>query len=256
MRRPRLSALWILPAAALLAAGVALAQQGDPVTQALDATVQINRAGAQSQQRVDKLDDETRRMLERYRAALWQEQQLSVYATQLGELLASQETEKQSLSRQIGEMDRVESELMPLMLRMLDNLEKFVKLDLPFLREERAERIASLRRMMADPAAGVAEKYRRMLEAFQVENDYGRSLGAERVEADGKVIDVLRVGRVAMYGLTLDGEEAMVWDRKTGAWGELEDRFLPGIRRGLKIAREVAAADVLVLPMPAAEALP
>lgn len=236
-------------------AGMALAQT-DPLSQAVETTIQTNRAAAQSQDRVDKLDDQTRQLLERYRAALWQSQQLTAYAQQLGELLASQDAERASLERQLGEMDRVERDLMPLMLRMLDSLEKFVELDLPFLQRERQERIAGLRRMMADADVGVPEKFRRVLEAYQIEADYGRTLGAERAEVQEKVVDVLRIGRVALFALTLDGGEALAWDATQGQWQELERRFLPDVRKGLKIARETAAASLLRLPVAPAEKTP
>jgi hypothetical protein len=232
-----------------LLAGAALGQ--DPVTQALDATAAIGKANAQSQQRIDGLDDTTRAMLERYRAATWQAQQLTVYAQQLEQLTGSQDSEKASLQRQIAEMDRVERDLMPLLLRMIDSLEKFVGLDLPFLLTERKERLAGLKRVMADPETGVAEKFRRILEAYQVEIDYGRGFGAERADVDGEVMDVLRVGRVAMFALTLDGHSARHFEPADKTWKELPSRYIAAIKRGLRMARELATADLLVLPAPA-----
>lgn len=237
-------------AAALLVAPALLLAQNDPVTRAVEATQQTQRAAAASQRKVDQLDDQTRALLERYRAANWQAQQLTVYAGQLDQLLSSQQAELESLQRQIVEMDRIEEQLLPLMLRMLDSLEQFVKLDLPFLEQERSERLASLRRTLADPEVGGAERFRRILEAYQIENEYGRTLGAERTEVDGRVVDVLRVGRTALFALGLDGGEALRWDADARRWLPLERRYIGQVRQGLKIAREVATAELLVLPMP------
>ena len=243
--------LALLPAAAL-----AQAPAPDKIDQALKATIDANRASAESQRRIDGLDDSTRTMLERYRAATWQAQQLSVYAKQLEQLLGAQAGEKSSLQQQLVEIERTERELTPLMLRMLDSLDKFVTLDLPFLKQERRERVDNLKRLMADPEASNAERYRRLLEAYQIEIDYGRSLGVERAQvgSDGtaREVDVLRVGRASLFYLSLDGEDAGRWDAPGKRWEPLENEWRASIRKGLRIAREITAPDVLRLPMPVA----
>ncbi|SFF54368.1 Protein of unknown function [Fontimonas thermophila] len=234
-------------------AGPVLAQT-DTFDRVIGTVEQTQRASVQSQQRIDRLDDQTRQMLERYRAALWQSQQLKVYAAQIEELAKTQASERESLQRQLAEMERVERELLPLMLRMIEGLESFIELDLPFLREERRGRIADLRRMMADPEVGTAEKFRRILEAYRIEVEYGNTLGAERVEIDGQLMDQLHVGRTALFALALDGDNALRWDASRAAWQPLPSRYIPAIRNGLRIARETAAPSLLVLPMPTATA--
>jgi len=234
---------------ALAVSGLGWAQ-ADPVSRAIDATQQTQRAAAASQDKIDRLDAQTRELLERYRAALWQAQQLNVYAGQLDQLLASQQAELKSLQQQIEEMDRVDEALLPLMLRMLDSLEQFVEFDLPFLHTERTERLASLRRAMSDPETGTAERFRRLLEAYQIEADYGRGLGVERTQIDQKVADVLRVGRTALFALSLDGDTALYWDATAQTWQPLQSRYVADLKRGLRIAKEIAAAGLLELPMP------
>lgn len=250
--RTKLVALAALGLSVAVAAPPAPAQ--DPVGKAIDATVEANRSARASQERIDKLDDATRTMLERYRSASWQAQQLTVYANQLGELVSAQDAEKASLLRQIDEMERTERELLPLMLRMVEGLEKFVALDLPFLATERSARVESLKKLMGDPSANNAEKFKRILEAWQIEAEYGRSLGSERAEVDGRSVDVLRVGRTALYFLSSDGKQAGFWDAASGKWTELPHAHVSEIRRGLRMAREVSAPDLLRLPMPAAGA--
>lgn len=238
----------------LLAGGVELiahvATAADPVGQAIDASTAANNASKASQQRINGVDDQTKQMLERYRAATWQAQQLNVYAQQLEEIAGQQDAEKVSLQRQLVEMDNTDREIMPLMLRMLSSLEKFVSLDLPFLKQERQDRIASLKRLMADPEANTSEKYKRILEAFQIEADYGRSLGVERAEVDGKVADVLHVGRTALFYLSIEGDASGRWNATTGKWEKLDRGYVKSVRQGMRIAREQTAADLLTLPMP------
>jgi hypothetical protein len=237
---------------AVVFGGAVTAQpSSDPVGKAIDATVDANRAARTSQGKIDQLDDQTRAMLERYRSASWQAQQLTVYADQLGELVSAQDAEKASLLRQIDEMERTERELLPLMLRMVQGLEQFIALDLPFLASERQERLASLKKLMADPSATNTDKFKRILEAWQIEAEYGRSLGSERAEVEGRTVDVLRVGRVGLFYLSADGRQAGTWDASQKKWVGLEHRHVAEIRHGLRMARETAAPDLLRLPMPA-----
>jgi hypothetical protein len=136
---------------------------------------------------------------------------------------------------------------------MVDSIEKFVSLDLPFLKQERNERVAGLRKLLDDPSSPLAEKYRRVLEAYQIEAEYGRSLGAERGQVDDRQADLLHVGRVGLFYLTLDGSEAGRWDAKASKWEELPRKYRKEVRRGLKIAREISAPDFISLPMPVPE---
>lgn len=252
--RPRLRGWHLFALLGLVAGSVELinhvARAADPVGQAIDASTAANNASKASQQRVNGLDDQTKQMLERYRAATWQAQQLNVYAQQLEEIAGQQDTEKVSLQRQLAEMDNTDREILPLMLRMLDSLDKFVAMDLPFLKQERQERIASLKRLMADPEANTSEKYKRILEAFQIEADYGRSLGVERAEVDGKMADVLHVGRTALFYLSIEGDASGRWNATTGKWEKLDRKYVKSVRQGMRIAREQTAADLLTLPMP------
>jgi hypothetical protein len=166
-------------------------------------------------------------------------------------LLKSQDAERESLNRQIAEMERTERELLPLMLRMVEGLEQFVALDLPFLQTERKERLAAIKRLMADPESNNAEKFARILEAWQIESEYGRTLGAERADVEGRQVDVLRVGRTALFYLSPDGDESGRWNPQAKRWETLPHKYVAQIRHGLRMARETSAPDLLVLPMPA-----
>lgn len=234
------------------------AQQPESVDRAIDAAMARQDANQRSQTRIDALDDASREALQRYRAASWQRQQLDAYGEQLQQLLETQAQEKASLQSQLDELKLTAREILPLMLRMLDGLERFVAEDLPFLREEREARIDGLRRTFADPSATLADKFARLIEAYRIEYDYGRALGAERsvLSDSGAVVDLLRVGRTALYYRRLDGTEVGYWDAAGERWIVLPNRYEGEIREGLRIARETAAASLLVLPVAAPGAQP
>lgn len=243
----RLRMLALFAGAAFLASPAAA-----DVDRALTESQQQRRADAQHQERVDRLDDEAREALQQYRAAVWETQQLNVYAEQLQSLIDQQADEVSSLEAQLREIEVTEREIMPLMLRMVDALERFIDLDAPFLRDERRDRVASLRRKLGDPATSVADRYQRIVEAYTIESDYGRAIGHERIEIEGRVHDVLRIGRVGLYALSLDGGAALMWDGSAEEWTELPGRYTQPIRLGLRISRETVAPELLLLPMPGA----
>lgn len=236
----------------LLAFAPTVWAQNDALSKSLDVTQRAQQASVASQKRVDQLDDQTRALLERYRAATWQTQQLNVYAQQLNELLTQQTAQIAGLRQQLADLDRAGEDLMPLMLRMTDSLEKFVALDLPFLHDERQARIDNLKQALGDPQVNAGEKFRRILEAYQIEVEYGRTLGVERLDIEGTSMDMLRVGRIGLYALTPDGRDPKMWDAQTKKWQALSRGKAASIREGLKMARELTAVNLLELPVPAA----
>lgn len=214
------------------------------------AIASTDAAGRASQKKVEGLDDESHRLLNEYRQIKAETDQLRLYNEQMSRIVANQEQELSSLDRQIGEIERTEQGVLPLMLRMLDNLESFVELDTPFLPNERESRVALLKDMMSRADVTTSEKFRRVLEAYQVEVDYGRNIEAYRGQLNNVAYDFLRIGRVALYRLSNDGTEAWIWDRNTRDWNTLDAAYQQDLRKALKVAQQTAAPELLTLPMP------
>ncbi len=230
----------------------------DSLNQAIDTGLATNKAAVDSQKTIDRLSDQTQKMLEEYRTASRHADTLKTYNKHLKDLLASQQQEKASLARQLDRIEETQREIVPLILRMLDSLEQFIALDVPFLPEERQERLSQLKDMINRADVTPAEKFRRIIEAFQVENEYGNTIEAYRadLELGGTVssVDFLRLGRVALYFQRLDGSETGYWNKETQSWETLPSSYRNAIRDGLRIARKEAAPDLLTLPLPAPEA--
>lgn len=110
----------------------------------------------QSQQHVEKLDDQAQRMLDEFREASLELENIRTYHNQLAKIVQSQEKEKNDLERQMLNLEITQRNITPLMLRMLEVLDKFVDLDAPFLQQERSLRVAHLKQMMdrSDVALG------------------------------------------------------------------------------------------------------
>jgi hypothetical protein len=248
----------ILPAALAVALLTAPAH-GATVEDTVEAREETNAASAESQAKIDLISDDIDKMVAEYRTALSETRALEVYNDQVEQLIVAQEREVASLREQIDGVTRTGRQITPLMLRMIDTLESFVALDVPFLPDERRERVAELRKMMDRADVTISEKYRRLLEAYQIENEYGRTIEAYRdsLDLDGvsRSVDFLRVGRIALMYQTLDGEESGAWDQGTRSWVPLDSGYRLGIREGLRMARKQVAPDLIRVPLPAAEDL-
>ena len=156
-------------------------------------------------------------------------------------------------------MTIIQRQMTPLVIRMIDGLEQFVELDVPFHMDERRRRIAFLRSNLDRSDVTIAEKFRQVLEAYKIESEYGRKIDAYKgsVEIDGVERDVnfFRVGRVALLYQTTDTEVSGAWDQASRSWVELDSgEYRNAIMKGLRIARKEASIELLNVPVPAPEA--
>lgn len=213
----------------------------------------MDSSGAKSQTKIDSLSDKTSDALQKYRAAVQRTESLKIYNDQLRRLITSQSGEMDSIKKQVAEIDNIETGVLPLMLKMTSTLEKLVNVDVPFLLDERKERIAKLKTLIdrADVSAG--EKFRRIMEAYTIEADYGRTIEAYRGElADNgnvRTVDFLRIGRVGLYYQALDGQFSGRWNKADKHWEGVSASYRRAILDGLRIARKQAPPEMLTLPV-------
>ena len=207
-----------------------------------------------SQARIDKLDDETQKLLAEYRKAVADAQSYTDYAKNLEVQVESQNQEMADINAQLLEVETTSREVSPLMQNMLATLEQFVALDVPFLLDERQNRVATLKGMMDQANVTISEKYRRIVEAYQVEMDYGRTIEAYEGKLgdgpDARTVNFLRVGRVALMYQTLDGKETGYWDSNKKAW-VVDNHYGDSFIEGVGVAKKARSPEMLIVPVPA-----
>lgn len=248
--------------ASLMAAVAAGAVGGAAFGQSQTLNTMLNEAGnstqqgAQTQTRIDQLDDQRTDIELEYRALLQQIESQRLFVEQQQVFIRSQENEVTSLEQQIERVDNIERDLAPMMREMVSDLEEFVNLDLPFQlegEEGRLARIEGLYELVEDPAVSQAERYRVILNAYEIEASYGRSLVAyEETVIEGEApinVDVLRFGRVAMVRKYPNGRLTML-SSGAGDWVDLPGSYLSNINRALRIAQEVTTPSVFLAPLP------
>ena len=205
-------------------------------------------ASAESQKRVDTISDQRNDLSDKFRSTLRESEGIKLYIQQLRAQIDSQAGEMEVIKNETREIERTSIDILPLMQNMLSSLDQFVVLDIPFLREERIARVQKLKDMMPRADVTVSEKYRRIVEAYQIEMEYGRTIEAYSTEVQGKVVDVLRVGRIALLYQTPDGKETAYWDATKKAW-VVDDHYADGVHEGLKVARKQTSPDLLIVPV-------
>ncbi|MBF0455518.1 MAG: DUF3450 domain-containing protein [Magnetococcales bacterium] len=225
----------------------------DALSRSLEISAQNSRKARRSQIHIDHLDDETRMMLEEYRKINRALDSLKIYNDQLARMLVSQKQEISSIGKQLDDIEVTQREIVPLIIRMVEWLAELVELDHPFLPEERQGRVHLMRSMLDRADVSTGEKYRRVLEAYQVETEYARTIESYQGElldnGESRSVVFLRMGRIELYYQTLDESESGWWDRVNNRWQVLPERFNKPISHGLRLARKQAVPALLRLPI-------
>ena len=60
---------------------------------------------------------------------------------------------------------------------------------------------------------------------------------------------VIRLGRIAMYYMSIDGKQIGMWNQKTAKWEPVSDDQLNVFRAAFDMALAKKAAEVVELPM-------
>ena len=222
---------------------------------AVEETLNGHTQAKKSQQNVDEYADKTKDMLHEYQATLRKIDSLKTYNNQLEKLTAKQLEAVDSLTEQISSIAETQQNIVPLLLRMIEVLEEFVSLDTPFLKEERVARIELIKNMMDRPDVTQPDKYRRIMEAYQIEMEYGRTIetitDTIQINDTPITVDILRIGRISIFYQTFDGKESGYWDKQDKQWKILSEDYNRSIAQGILIAKKQAPPNLIKLPIPA-----
>ncbi|MCW7753899.1 DUF3450 domain-containing protein [Desulfobotulus sp. H1] len=157
-----------------------------------------------------------------------------------------------AIERELMEARRLEDELDGRLDEVLLRLEGSMASDLPFLEEERTQRLAMLQDLMVDPDAGPAERLRRIMEALRIEADYGFTVELGRIPLqlgqDEVLAQVLRLGRLGLFYRTGDGRVGY-YDAGEKRWQPLEASWDASFARAFDVATRKRAPELVTLPV-------
>ncbi|MCF2946884.1 DUF3450 domain-containing protein [Paraglaciecola aquimarina] len=254
MSKRNLIASAVLSAVAL---GSSTVVSADPLNELHKEEAKIHTAAAKSQEKINKLYEQSQELFVEYRGVVDETETLKVYNDYVATLVADQQRGIDSLQRQIDGIEGVKRGIVPLMFRMIDSLEKFIDLDIPINLEERKERVERLRDVMGNSNVTTSEQFRQVIEAYQVENQYGRSIRSYQGKLDYQgtevTVDFFNLGRTALLALSLDQKNAWAWDNEARTWAPLGDEYLSSVIIAVRMASGTLTPNLLKLPITAAE---
>ena len=210
---------------------------------------------ANSQDMIDSTERQTDKIVNEFKVINKQVEGLKLYNAQKRIQIQAQLDLMDKLDEQLVQVVVMQRQIPPLAEKMLDTLETFVKLDTPFREEERRARIDLVRSSLAKPKVTASEQVRQVLEAYNIEAEYGRKIDTyEDKLADGTVVNILVIGRIGMFYQTKDERTSGRWDNETGSWEDLPGSYRKPIRDGIRIAKKLAPTDMLLMPVVKGEA--
>ncbi|PCI63580.1 MAG: hypothetical protein COB35_00620 [Gammaproteobacteria bacterium] len=218
----------------------------------------IFKTSQKSQKKIDNIYEQTQELLAEYRNTVDEAEVLKGYNDHVQRMVDDQQANIASLQKQIDYVDTIKQGVVPLMYKMIDTLEKFVNLDIPVNIDSRKDRVANLKKVMADSNVNTSEQFRLVLEAYEIEAQYGSIFDSYQGELDlgDRIItaDFVHMGRISFLAESLDLKHAWVWNNSTRAWEELDDSYIKPVTDTIRMARKQLPMDLTKLPIFAAGA--
>jgi len=205
---------------------------------------------AKSQDNIDATERKTDKIVNEWKAVSKQVEGLKLYNEQKRIQIQAQLELMDKLDDQLVQVVVMQRQIPPLAQRMLESLESFIGLDTPFRIEERQNRIDLVRSSLAKPKVTASEQVRQVLEAYNIEAEYGRKIDTyESTLQDGTVVNILVIGRIGMFYQTKDEQSSGRWNNETNSWDDLPGSYRKPIRNGIRMAKKLAPTDMLMMPV-------
>lgn len=179
--------------------------------------------------------------------------QLEARASELRKTIASTRARISEKEEQLADIEQLSKQVQPFLEEMHDILQSRLAADLPFLAEERRQRMARLETLLQDPEVALSEKYRKIMEALLIEAEYGFTADVNRktISVDGRnlLADIFRLGRISLFYQSLDRKRCGFYDIAAHTWRPLPSGSNPSIRTAIEIAAKRRPAELLALPL-------
>tara|TARA_B100000963_G_C22502224_1_gene614401 strand:+ start:172 stop:903 length:732 start_codon:yes stop_codon:yes gene_type:complete len=227
------------------------------VDQVLEADKRRLNLAQESQERINNIVEGTRSLEDQYRSVNKEIDGLKVYNRLMRAQVEGQLATLEDIGLSMDQVDIINRQIFPLMERMIDGLRQSIGLDIPFLLDERTQRVNDLEDIMERSDVSVAEKFRKVMEAYQIENEFGWTgdFYTQSLTIDGvtRSFNMLRIGRIGLYFQSDDASVTGRWDNASREW-VIDNSSRNEIRKGLRMARQLIAPELISIPVPAAEA--
>lgn len=226
------------------------ANTADTVRKTVDQSIAVHR---NTQKEMEKWEKERVKLAAEYDAL---KQRLDLLETENAALMQDADAQRSRLERLQAEQTaglKIQEEMLPFLENVYQGLEHRIQSDPPFLFEERRDRLKKLSDTLAAMDISIAEKYRKTMEALFIEAEYGNTIEVtrDRIDLAGENIlaDQFRLGRISLFALTLDQQQAAVFDVARNRWAPLDSAYLAAVSAAVDIARKQRTVEMLSLPI-------
>lgn len=237
----------------LLSSLVATSLYANNLGEAVNTTMSSNHNSIKTQEKINTLVGEKEILYREYKALSNELKSLNQYNIELQDIVNSQTKEKNSIENQIFQIEDTKRDILPLIKNMLLSLEEFIDNDTPFLQNERDKRVKNLKKLIKRSDISVASKYKAVVEAFEIENEYARTIETYNdiltYNNLDKNVKFLRLGRVAFYYVSEDNKECGIWDNSLKRWVELDSSYRYKLNEAIKVASNKTVPMLLSVPM-------
>lgn len=228
------------------------------ITQVVEEGTKRVTENASSQHGIDKLANITEKNHADYRQTTQSLDNLKIYNNLLQKQVDNQQQRMEGLRVSLDNTAQMQRDIMPLVEEMVQSLDDFIELDLPFLLKERKTRVAQLKILLDQSNIDIAEKFRQVTETYQIEMDYGRTIESFRdtllIDNTERELSLLRVGRVALMYRSENGEFLGHWNKEDQQWQALEaSQYDRSIKNGIAIALKQKAPSLITIPITASK---
>lgn len=244
------SALWLFSLWGIFSSGLTWASE---LSQSAQLEQAIIKQAQQSQKAVSKSADKSIQLQNEIEALQAEVDNLTIYKKHLTGLVESQQNELLTLNSQLEDISDTRQSIIPLMYEMLDGLSVYIEQDMPIRQQARLQRVGKLKQLMTESGVSDAEKFRRILEAYQIELDYVNKLGTYtstlEMDAAQRQVELLYLGNISFIARSSDKQQYWAWSQKQNDWVALQKDFNEDLDKAYLSAAKQAAPSLLMLPI-------
>ncbi len=234
----------------LLVPGANASANPEQNLQTVDKTITIRQ---ETQKKEDAWDSEKKSLTARYQALEATKKRLLFEQKQHRIRLDNCRQRVEDAQRKTIESARLRKELTIYLSTVVERVENLTTTGLPFLTSERNQRLLETKETLLDLEIAAAEKYRRVMEALQVETEYRHTVEVypEEIEIAGekKMVEILRLGGLALFWRSPDGISVGEYDRLKQGWQPLDKRYQNAINKAMEIALKQRTIEMVSLPI-------
>ena len=222
----------------------------EKMTQTIGETIGIRQEMQKSE---DQWAKEREKLSAQYDALIRKKENQRAIKERLKKEIVFYENRIESLEKQISDVSQISEGIKPFLEEVYERLTYRVEDGLPFLIQERTHRLNRLRGILDDPEVTVSEKFRKLMEAVQIEAEYGGTIEVypQEISLNGKDIqaNIFRLGRLSLFCQSLDQKTCGVYDAGKGEWVILPRKFNREIHTAIEIGSKRRPVEMVNLPV-------